>query len=397
MHTQKSIWCLLMMLLCLLSLTALAQQAQDITAECIINASANPKGIRKLLDRNAGTAWSSPKAQTVEIDLSLRDETPAGGLYIIWGEMPDVWTLEAAGEEWETLHSDGRDGFAHVYMPLQGQNRLRLRMESNSKKTISIQEMYVFSQGETPPWVQKWEPTVEKADLLVLSAHPDDEHLFMGGTLPLYAGQKQMQVLVAYMTCASVNRRSELLNGLWEVGVRNYPVIGAFKDKRYDTAKEMYRLWGKEKTQRFVVDLYRKYKPLVVISHDVRGEYGHGAHMVCAALSRYALEAAADPDQYPESAQEYGLWDVPKLYLHLYKENQITMDWRQPLEAFGGRTALDMAVLGFAQHTSQQVYQLKVKDSGSYSCAEFGLVRSLVGPDVCRSDFFENITGKDFD
>ena len=32
-----------------------------------------------------------------------------------------------------------------------------------------------------------------------------------------------------------------------------------------------------------------------------------------------------------ESADKYGAWDVPKTYIHLYGENKIRMDLRQPL------------------------------------------------------------------
>ena len=54
------------------------------------------------------------------------------------------------------------------------------------------------------------------------------------------------------------------------------------------------------------------------------------------------------------SAKEYGLWDVPKCYIHLYPENQIIFDWSMPLSAFGGRTAFDVADEAWHCHLSQQ-------------------------------------------
>ena len=43
---------------------------------------------------------------------------------------------------------------------------------------LYIRFFFVFGEGELPDWVQRWEPTVEKADLLVLATHPDDELIF---------------------------------------------------------------------------------------------------------------------------------------------------------------------------------------------------------------------------
>ena len=71
------------------------------------------------------------------------------------------------------------------------------------------------------------------------------------------------------------------------------------------------------------------------------------------------------------------------------------MDWNQPLARFGGKTALEMAKLGFAEHRSQQTY-FKVEDFGPYDCRQFGLYRSTVGPDLQGGDFFENLAAQDY-
>jgi hypothetical protein len=104
-----------------------------------------------------------------------------------------------------------------------------------------------------------------------------------------------------------------------------------------------------------------------------------------------AIPLAADPAMYPGSAAKYGAWGIAKCYLHLAKTRPITMDWRKPLTAFGGRTGLDLAVLGYTYHVSQHQYSFQVLDSGPYSCAEFGLVYTSVGDDVAGGDFFEHV------
>ena len=83
---------------------------------------------------------------------------------------------------------------------------------------------------------------------------------------------------------------------------------------------------------------------------------------------------------------------MKKLYLHLYGENQLHMDWRTPLESLGGLSPLEVARRGYAMHKSQQKYY-QVEDGGKYDNALFGLYSTTVGPDTPgRNDFFENVS-----
>ena len=36
-----------------------------------------------------------------------------------------------------------------------------------------------------------------------------------------------------------------------------------------------------------------------------------------------SVETSNDSSVFPESASNYGTWDVPKTYLHLYTENKL--------------------------------------------------------------------------
>ena len=116
----------------------------------------------------------------------------------------------------------------------------------------------------------------------------DDEILFFGGAIPYYAAERNMQVVVAYLTAGNMSdlarenrvtgRRSELLNGLWEMGLRNYPVVYDFWDKFSKKLDSAYEAVGKKKVHEAMVELLRKCKPEVVLTHDVNGEIGR-AHV----------------------------------------------------------------------------------------------------------------------
>ena len=257
-----------------------------------------------------------------------------------------------------------------------------IRLMLESREDIKIAEIHLFGEGEKPAWVQDWQPFEGKADLLVLSAHGDDELLFFGGIIPYYTAERQMNVIVCYLTDQTSCRRNELLDGLWTCGVRAYPSMGVFKDIKNNSLGDSYGFWGEKPVVEYITSLYQKYQPEVVLTHDLRGEYGHGAHRVCADASIKAIDKAN---------QGNNAWQVKKLYLHLYKENAITFDWRQPLTAFDGKTAFDVAAAAFKCHQSQQSNGLRVEDSGSYACNRFGLYYSTVGYDHAQTDLFANI------
>ena len=141
-----------------------------------------------------------------------------------------------------------------------------------------------------------------------------------------------------------------------------------------------------------MIELFRHYKPDVVVTHDIHGEYGHGVHKVCADIVLYALERSGNQKVDKASAKEYGTWNVPKCYIHLYEKDQVIFDWNaMTLEAFGGRTAFDVADTAWHCHLSQQHTEYQVYVDGPYDSQIFGLYRSTVGTDQEHNDFFENI------
>lgn len=395
---------LLFALMLLICFPALAQEARDITADCEITLSPGKyKTLDRICDRDWHTIYLSNKMKNPSVTVSAPKETPMYGVYVCFGDKLAPWQVQAKHNgEWVTVYeSEGL--YAHEFAPLEGERQIRILPMSTKQTTLCIGELFVYSQGDLPSTVQFWQPAPQKADLMVLSAHPDDEVLFFGGAIPYYAGEKQMDVLVVYMTCNMMERRSELLNGLWACGVKTYPVIGDFWDKYSTKVDTIYGAWGKTASQKFIVNLLRQYKPDVVITHDVGGEYGHGAHKTCADLMQKCIPLAANDQKFTDSYNAWGAWEVKKLYLHLYQENAIEMDWDQPLSAFGGKTGYQLAVEAYNWHFSQHDQGQKNKQTGEfeyftveprdsdYSCYRFGLAYTTVGEDVEKNDFFENI------
>ncbi|MDD3692378.1 MAG: PIG-L family deacetylase [Oscillospiraceae bacterium] len=318
------------------------------------------------------------------------------------GQLYEIDALQATApkankqNEINTIIKCGLNGFLHEYVNFpESVHSFTMHLEN---KDGMIANIYAFKKGKVPSWVQKWQPMLEKADMLVYSAHADDEHLWFGGTLPVYAGEYKKKVQVAYLIRHGAARNEyirnhELLDGLWKVGVRNYPMISKFEDYYANSIKHALSIYNEDDVLKYTVMLLRRFKPDVVVSHDPKGEYGHGVHSLCSYILQKAIHLSYNPSHYPDLASKFGVWKIKKCYLHLYHKNKIEMDWNVPLTAFGGKTGLTMAREGYKCHTSQQNKWFSVQGKGSaYNCQSFGLYYTTVGGDIHKNDFFENIS-----
>lgn len=389
-------WLIALLTLLALSLSvAFAAEANDITEDCKFKVCSSGRKYTLMTDKKYTSYWESNKIKTPWIAITAPEGKPIAGLYVCFGNMPESWEIQTSddGKDWFTA-VPGDTRFLHAYVALpQPAQYVRLAVTSEKNTALRINELFVLSEGDLPDWVQVWQPTEEKADILFLSTHPDDELIFFGGAIPTYAVEQQRKVVVAYFTRSNTTRSSELLNGLWHMGVRTYPVIGNFKDSYAKNLKAAYKTaGGKGKVNEWIVGLYRQYKPEVVVTQDTNGEYGHKQHMMIADAAQNCIALAANEDEFTASTIAYGTWQVKKLYLHLYPENQITFDWTVPLKSMNGATGIELAEEAYTLHKTQASSGMSVTETGTkYDNRVFGLAFTTVGEDVRKDDFLENI------
>ena len=407
---MKIILPLLLAVLLVLAAPALAEEAENLTAGCTVKVVDKPGKIKAITDGKYTTFWESGKRNEPWVTLS--SEKPVYGLYLCFRNLPESYVIQKkSGEDWVTV-AEGDTRYHHAFYELDGLKKIRILSTAGKKNIIGFNEIYAFGQGEVPDWVQRWDPPVEKADMLFLIAHPDDELLFTGGAIPTYNTELGKAVEVAYLTPSNPTRRSEALNGLWHMGVRNYPVFGAFSDRYAKTGKlkDAYKLitGGQNTVWSWVTGLYRRFRPEVVVTQDLNGEYGHPQHKMIADAAVQCYTKAADASQFPDSANTYGPWQVKKLYVHLYgeKDDRTVLDWDQPLSAFGGKTGAQVAADAFALHVSQKgmgskihgkFVEFTVEETGAkmYPYDRFGLHSTEVGEDEAKDDFLEHLDGAD--
>lgn len=286
--------------------------------------------------------------------------------------------------------------------------------------------------------VQKWIPYPEKADLLVIMAHPDDE-IVWGGALTYYAKCQKKKVILITLTSG------EYGNGLphpvadgakpdCSYDDSDYPCFSKipekdlvypcyYREKELDCAAQGYGLvykpiyvrlkdmagiqpwgqeeggfefWGgKEKVIETIVYYIRKFQPDVVLGMDWNGWNGNPQHIASSRGLYYASPQAGNKTKFPEQLNELKPWQPQKVYMHLpYKEvDELTRclihRWDSSCEELKGKTVQEIFGNAYACHQSQEM---------TAWCAEktyFILKSSTVGTDSPGvNDFFENILNK---
>ena len=394
---RKQLRYLSMALLCaaLLCVSAAgAEEAMDLTSQCRFKVCYTGKKYTQMTDRKPNTHWDSKKIKQPWIEITAPAGMPIHSLYLCFGDVPDAWEVQRDVDgEWETVAQG--DPYLHSYVAIPGgAQHLRLQVTQDTKFVLTLNEIYCLSEGGDPDWVQHWQPTPEKADILFLTAHPGDELLYYGGAVPTYAAEQQRAVVAATLTYGSAERTTEYLNGLWAAGLRQYPVIGPFQGASASTAAAAYKNNGKNKVLNYVAELYRRYRPEVVVAQAQAGENKKGENAMCADAALTVFEKAAQEGEYLDSYGEWGTWQVKKLYLHLYEERTLTLAWDTPLESLGGLTGFEAAEAGFACHLTQQKLKKPptVQRTGdTWDATRFGLAATTVGEDARGDDFLENI------
>lgn len=371
--------------------------AEDITMACALNGYVGPSHPTSMRDNHYGTAWTSYKQEGVhQLTVSAPKGKTIGGILIRWA----TWPLAAAVQtqingEWVTVASCDAD-FMAQYIPVPNLTDFRVISRDDEGLTrLQICEVTIVTPGALPEDFQVWEKPPEKIDLMLFATHPDDEVLWFGGLLPTYGGEQGKDVLVVCAAHNNYQRRLELCDSLWTCGIRIYPRFLGYADVGYaDQAKIIEAWFGRNRVYGDIVGLYRQYRPDVVVTHAVGGESGHSAHKTYSRVCRESVALAADASQFPESAALYGTWLVPKVYVHLWEENQLRMDWHVPLERFGGLNGMEVAALAYARHITQRGKFYSVREGGETDCSLFGLYHTTVGPDVEKNDLFEHIPAR---
>ena len=349
---------------------------------------------RAILDGVNTTGTDIPAS----VVISAESEVPIGGVYVEANDPVGTMHLSLDGETIDRTENT----YLHFYVDGFQSRALSICFDD----TVSLADIHFYTVGEKPDYIQTWNPTLEQADVMLLPAHYDDELLYFGGIIP-WCMERGASVMVAFFCNHEyeVHRKHEMLDGLWEAGIRNYPILGEYHDSGIiQPGEALWRLqfdgYEWEDLLERQVRLYRQYRPQIVLTHSEDGEYGHCQHVLYEQLAIEAAELSGDGKAFPELAKEFGTYQVPKIYVHDYisDHGQIVLDLDQPLETQNGMTSYEVTVSAFKKHRSQEDYFMgwlelpqKASEIVNYSPCRWGLYCTNVGDDTSTDTFFDHI------
>ena len=378
MRNGSRIALLLLCCLLLIPLRAVADdggRAREISQSCTVSAP-NHDDLDAIMDRQLGHPVTLLPDEPVSI--TWKDHFSPCTVCFSWSELPSDATLYQYDALDQLLSSQSLTVTQYDCRAAVLPEAKRLVL--NGSAPLAVDRIAVFEAGELPePYCFDWEPTPDRLDYLLIATHPDDDILFMGVLHPLFGQEQGYAGTTAFVTTPSRKRVYEALRGLWADGGRIYPIFLGFHDVSKFNREKLAYLFEAEDVTLAIVRILRQYRPLVVFTHDVNGEYGHWQHVVVSQSVRDACALAADPSYDPASAESFGVWQVQKCYLHLWSENSFRIDMNLRIASMGNRKLLRIAQDAYKKHESQQNGNHEVNDDGEkYAPNRFGMAYGVV-------------------
>ncbi|MBU4377105.1 MAG: PIG-L family deacetylase [Candidatus Omnitrophica bacterium] len=114
-----------------------------------------------------------------------------------------------------------------------------------------------------------------KRDALIITAHPDDESIFMGGTIAEFKKWRWRILCMTDCDARFNKRRQEELKSAAEIYKRNGSFVTPFM---LGIVKKKGRFLKEEMLRKLKVFIRTHGKPDIIFTHNRSGEYGHKTH-----------------------------------------------------------------------------------------------------------------------
>lgn len=129
------------------------------------------------------------------------------------------------------------------------------------------------------------------------------------------------------------------------------------------SADEAFSVWGKEAVLSDAIKVIRQFKPDIIITRFPPDERaGHGHHTASAIVAGLAFDLAARTDVFPGQIDQFGTWQVKRLYTNTGRWWNRTINEDTPgvitmdvggYNALLGRSYSEISALSSSQHKSQ--------------------------------------------
>ncbi len=231
----------------------------------------------------------------------------------------------------------------------------------------------------------------ETRRVLMVGAHPDDEDTRLLALLAHGFGVRS-----AYLSLSRGEGGQNLIGHQLGVGLGLLRTRELQEARRIDGAEQFFTRaydfgysrsfaetetkWLPDSVLKDVVRIVRRFQPHVIITvWSGTARDGHGQHTMAGAMANRAFEAAGDPQQFPELAEE-GLapWEPSKLFLS---------------RRFGNVTdALEMEAGALDPRTGRSFHQMAMASRSQHRSQNMGVLEDI-GPAVSRMVLTGDHTG----
>lgn len=210
--------------------------------------------------------------------------------------------------------------------------------------------------------------------VLYVAAHPDDENT---RAITYYANEKLMTSGYLSMTrgdggqnligseirdLLGIIRTQELLAARGVDGGHQF--FTRANDFGYSkNANETLTIWHKQTVLSDVVRVIRQFQPDIILTRFPPDERaGHGHHTSSALLAQEAFNITNDPNSFPETAKQFGTWQVKRLYTNTGRWWNQTINENTPgvvtvdmggYNAMLGKSYSEIAATSRTMHKSQ--------------------------------------------
>ena len=370
---MKKILAILAIAVLLLPATAFAETSgqtdppgETVGVTLTLSEEAQPYSYR-LTDAYVASRVSFRAKDTVVIEA----QDAAGVLVLDWYDVPAVYTVTQLGANGETIQeetiTDSRLGRAVPLDPACA----KVSVLFNEAGALGGVSAYAADEA-LPRGAARFQPALEQADLLIVTAEPGMEWLQFGAVLPIYAREKGMRVSVLYVSDYGKRARAyEALSGLYDAGCTDYPVFGGFTCDNYDSYKTAVDGFDKKALVNYLKAEFAALNPKVIVTHSPLDPSGsHALVSECVLLA--AVESAGVQKIYTAGETE---GSAPTI-----------LDMSAQLNAYGGKTAAEIAASAYALHAARRIYHSEIDNSGAYA-----LAYTTLGEDEAKNDLFEHI------
>ena len=245
-------------------------------------------------------------------------------------------------------------------------------------KRFSIALLFLSSMVSAQPPSSEIKLKLKKLNVLgtvlYVAAHPDDENTraityfanekyFTSGYLSMTRGDGGQNLIGPEIRDLLGAIRTQELLAARKVDGGNQFFTRANDFGFSKSATETLNIWDKQTVLSDVVRVIRQFQPDIILTRFPPDERaGHGHHTSSAMLAIEAFDLVNDVNSFPETAKEYGTWQVKRLYTNTGRWWNQTINENTPgvvavdmgsYNAMLGKSYSEIAAISRTMHKSQ--------------------------------------------